>query len=52
MQIYHTLAAQNMRRSVRASARPEFNGVIWITLPVRRYGDQPKAALIGRLLRP
>ena len=39
--IYHTLAAQHMRPSARTKARPEFNGVTWITLPVRRYRGQP-----------
>jgi hypothetical protein len=36
-----------MRRSVRPKARPEFNGVTWITLPVHRYGGQPIRFMVG-----
>jgi hypothetical protein len=47
MRIYHTFAAQHMRPSVRPKARPEFNCVIWITLPVHRDGGQPIRFMVG-----
>jgi hypothetical protein len=47
MRIYHTSGARHMRPSVWPKPRFEFNGVIWITLPVHRYGGQPIRFMVG-----